>query len=72
MADQRHLNKLNEGVKAWNHWREEHQEILPDLRKTNIYGASLTGIDLRRTNLNCADLSNANLSEVRLNYSKFS
>ncbi len=67
MADQRHLNKLIEGVEAWNQWREEHSEILPDLRKAPLHGAALTGIDFRRTNLDYADLSNANLCSVLLN-----
>lgn len=67
MADQRHLNKLNEGVRAWNQWREEHPEILPDLRKADLQGAILTEVDLRRTNLDCADLRNAKLCSVSLN-----
>lgn len=67
MADQRHLNKLGEGVRAWNQWREEHPEILPDLRKADLYGATLTEIDFRRTNLDFADIHNANFCSVSLN-----
>jgi hypothetical protein len=67
MADQRHLKKLNEGVIAWNKWRNEHQEILPDLRKAKLHGKTLTGIDFRHTNLDNADLSNANLCSASLN-----
>lgn len=66
MANQRHLNKLCEGVSTWNQWREEHPEILPDLRKAGLRGAVLTGIDFRRTNFDGADLHNAKLCSVSL------
>ncbi len=66
MADQRHLNKLNEGVIAWNKWRNENPEILPDLSKAKKQGKSLTGIDFRHTNLDNADLSDANLCSASL------
>jgi len=67
MADQCHLNKLNEGVNAWNQWREEHPEILPDLRKADLHEAILTEVDFRRTNLDGVDLRNARLCSVSLN-----
>lgn len=51
MANQEHLDILNQGVKVWNQWREEHPEIKPDLG----------GVDLRQANLREADLSGANL-----------
>ncbi len=71
MADQRHLAKLHEGVSAWNQWREEHPEILPDLRKADLHEAVLTGVDFRRTNLDGADLSNARLCSGLLNSASF-
>lgn len=66
MADQSHLKKLNEGVTAWNKWRDEHPEILPDLSKAPLQGKPLTEIDFRHTNLDFADLSNANLCSASL------
>jgi len=66
MADQRHLKKLNEGVKAWNKWRDEHPEILPDLSKAPLQGKPLAEIDFRHTNLDLADLSNPNLCSASL------
>lgn len=66
MAHQGHLKKLNEGVKAWNKWRKDHPEIMPDLRNASLHGKSLAEIDLRHTNLDNADLSNANLSFASL------
>ena len=29
MADPEHLAKIEEGVEAWNAWREEHPEVRP-------------------------------------------
>src|SRR5207302_5123177 len=67
MVNQRHLNKLREGVKAWNQWREEEPESVPDLRKADLHGATFTGIDFGRTYLDGADLRNAKLCSVSLN-----
>lgn len=67
MADERHLKKLGEGVNAWNRWRKQHPEILPDLRKADIHGKVLTRIDFHHTNLENANLCNANLSSAFLN-----
>ncbi len=36
MANEEHLAILKQGVKAWNAWREEHQETLPDLEHANL------------------------------------
>ena len=66
MVDQGHLKKLNEGVVAWNKWRDEHPEILPDLREAKLHGRLLTDIDFRHTNLDDADLSDANLCSSSL------
>src|SRR6266567_4215932 len=82
MTNQEQLGILKEqGVKAWNQWREEHPEIHPDfteadlreayLRNANLEGADLTGADLReaylrRADLRGADLKNANLEGANL------
>lgn len=52
MANQEHLDILEEGVKVWNQWRNEHPDIRPDLR-----GADLRWNDLRDVHLREADLS---------------
>jgi hypothetical protein len=59
MADQQHLAVLKQGVAAWNAWRRQHPEILPDLS-----GADLRGGSLSRTGLHETDFSEANLSKV--------
>lgn len=71
MADPAHLDKLREGVEAWNRWREENKEIIPDLSLANLERASLCGANLRHTNLEVArliyaDLRGAHLEGARL------
>jgi uncharacterized protein YjbI with pentapeptide repeats len=61
MANEEHLSILKSGVSAWNKWRSEHPEIIPDLREADLYEAYLRG-----TNLNGANLSRANLVETNL------
>ena len=71
MANEEHLEKLNQGVLAWNAWRQKHPKI-----KINLNNAPLEGIDLRKadlsdaefimTSLNGADLRDANLSRAIL------
>ena len=57
MADQSHLDILQQGVEAWNSWRERNPSIKPDL-----CGAPLSEADLRDADLRDANLSRANLS----------
>ncbi|MBN1164328.1 MAG: pentapeptide repeat-containing protein [Candidatus Krumholzibacteriota bacterium] len=81
MADAAHKKVLQQGVSAWNKWRQENPAIKPDLSETNIKirklshvnfkdtdlrGALLAGVDLRGANLENADLSGADLMEANL------
>jgi uncharacterized protein YjbI with pentapeptide repeats len=64
MANEEHLARLNQGLAAWNEWRDDHPEIVPDLR-----GAALAGRDLAMYGLLCldgVDLTGADLREVYL------
>src|SRR2546421_532835 len=66
MANQYHLDLLNEGINAWNRWRQEHLDIRPDLRganlsQANLSDAQLSEADLSQANLRRADLRKANL-----------
>ena len=61
MADQSHLDILQQGVEAWNSWRERNPSIKPDL-----CGAPLSEADLRDADLRDANLSRANLSVALL------
>jgi hypothetical protein len=62
VANEQHLRILNQGTDAWNRWRRENPEILPDLSR-----ADLSGADLGWANLSRADLRRANLSGAHLN-----
>ncbi len=61
MANSEHLKILKQGVEVWNRWREDQEEVLPDLSRA----------DLRGVNLNAARLQFANLSRARLQRASF-
>ena len=44
MANEEHLAKVKEGVKAWNIWRIEISRILPDLTEPDLTGADLRAL----------------------------
>jgi hypothetical protein len=61
MANEKHLARLKQGVKAWNQWRVANRAIRPDLA-----GAKLARADLAMSNLSGADLSGADLTQADL------
>ena len=61
MANPEHVAKLEEGVEAWNKWREENRLVRPNLRRANLREANLSGADLNGANLNGANLRGADL-----------
>ena len=64
MADQAHIDKLNEGIEAWNSWREANPGIKPDLSGHDFGGMVLTGEDDRVSDLRHANLRDATLTDV--------
>ena len=66
MANSEHVAKLQEGVQTWNTWREQNQDIRPDLSGENLTGANLVRINLSEANLFMANLTKANLFEASL------
>ena len=64
MANSEHVAKLQEGIEAWNAWREQNRDIWPDLRRANLRGANLRGVDLRGANLCGVDLRRADLGDA--------
>ncbi|HZT57247.1 MAG TPA: toll/interleukin-1 receptor domain-containing protein [Pyrinomonadaceae bacterium] len=71
MANPEHLEILKQGVKPWNKWRFEHQDVRPDLhdadlRRANLRRANLRDANLISANLSGADLINAHLGNVYL------
>lgn len=66
MAHAEYLTILKQGVRAWNRWRQDHPDELPDLRavicsKMDLRGVDFRDADLRGSALNSADLSYADL-----------
>jgi uncharacterized protein YjbI with pentapeptide repeats len=45
-GDPEHLAILDSGVEAWNAWRREHQDVVPDLTGANFYQRELHHVDL--------------------------
>ena len=66
MAVPEHVAKLKEGVEAWNQWRQDYPQILPNLRKANLRGKDLQHANFNDANLRRADLREANLSRATL------
>ena len=79
MADQSHLDILQQGVEAWNSWRRRNPSIRPDLREASLSSADLSEANLsmvvlytsplepyHAVDLDRADLSGAELFKARL------
>lgn len=66
MANEEHLAKLKEGVKAWNVWRENNPNVRPDLVGADLRGANLVEADLHGASLGEANLFRANLNQANL------
>ena len=56
MANSDQVAMLKEDVDAWNTWRSENPNVVPDLSGAKLYGANLSG----------ANLSGAYLSQAHL------
>jgi hypothetical protein len=66
MANEEHLARLQQGIEAWNRWREVNHDIELDLRGANLTGAELTTADLSGADLDGADLTGAHLIRANL------
>ena len=71
MANKEHVERLKQGVGAWNAWRRKDPGEWcdlseADLRNRTLIGADLSAVDLSNANLRRADLSWANLREACL------
>ncbi|MFC1633967.1 pentapeptide repeat-containing protein [Planctomycetota bacterium] len=55
---------VNNDVNVWNHWREMHSEIRPNLRRANLSGMNLSSTNFRNADLEKANLREANLSQA--------
>ena len=66
MANQEHLQILEQGVAAWNRWRHENRRIRPDLSGANLVRIDLREADLGRVLNAGVDLTGANLTGAKL------
>lgn len=76
MADSGHVSKVQEGTAAWNRWREEEPDVIPDLGWANLNGLNLDGAVFAKSALKLAfcrgcsmvgaDFSEANMRGVNL------
>jgi hypothetical protein len=70
MANEEHLEKLREGVEAWNQWREKNPDLQPDLRGVDLREAQLKGANLSGAQLQGADLTEVQLQGAALNFAQ--
>ena len=85
MPKPEHFEIVNQGVDAWNKWREENPEIEPDLSDcdlsemrlnnanfgdTDLRRSDLRNTDFRGSNLVRADLRAANITKASFNLAK--
>lgn len=70
MANPKHLECLKKEVEAWNRWRKDNPEEIPDLIEADLSGAKLSEANLRGVNLSGANLIRANLRGVNLSGAK--
>ena len=66
MANPEHLKIIKQGVKAWNDWKVDHPDIIPDLSGAYLCGRELRGIDLSGEPMSRADLYRADLRGAKL------
>ena len=65
MAYVGHEAVLNEGVEAWNQWRNAHPKIAPDLSDLVLSGLNIRGANFSNTIMNGCDLNNTDLRGVK-------
>jgi hypothetical protein len=66
MANSEQLQKLNEGVDAWNQWRKRNPYVNIDFQDANLYEHDLQKVDLSNAFLLQATLTGAYLMEAVL------
>ena len=66
MVKEEHLYILHQGTQAWNEWRKENFEMIPDFREADLRRLRLSGAFLNNTNLRGAQLSGTDLNKAFL------
>ncbi len=66
MPNQKHFEIVEQGVDAWNKWRDENPEIEPDLSDVDLSDKRLNNANFGETDLRRSDLSNTDLRGANL------
>jgi hypothetical protein len=66
MGNEQHFSILNQGVEAWNRWRQESVDVKPNLHNGDLVKKDLRGADLRHAILMKAELCSASLCQADL------
>ena len=66
MANPEHVEILEQGVDAWNSWRQAYPDIRPDLSGASLQMADLSHVDFSHVDFREADLSGAKLMGATL------
>lgn len=66
MANQDHVAIFDEGVGAWNRWREDCPDVRPDLKHLHRMNADIRSYNLREADLSWSDLLSSDLSGAKL------
>lgn len=66
MGNEDHLAVLNDGIEAWNRWRDRSPEIQPDLSDADLSLRNLDQVNFRRAILSGAHLHGASLRAAML------
>jgi uncharacterized protein YjbI with pentapeptide repeats len=72
VANQEHVDLLQQGVAVWNTWRDKHRDVRPDLSSANLSDTNLSDAYLSDANLSNANLSGANLGGAILTHANLS
>ena len=68
MAQQQHLDLLEQGVRLWNCLMHTYIDVVPDLTNADLSEAKLNRVDFSRTDLRGANLQGAHLRGAQLSY----
>jgi uncharacterized protein YjbI with pentapeptide repeats len=66
MTQEEQLKILEQGVEAWNQWREENPKVAIDLSRCNLSGSKLQGFNFAQANLSHANLRDTDLMGAKL------
>ena len=67
MANPEHVEILKQGVDVWNRWRDDNDNVLPDLREGSFRGMVFHNVNFEDADLSGAVLMQADLMGARLN-----